>query len=163
MYKIYTHGNNFSKDEHFWCDLQLEETVHILRKRIEPEAPTTPEPPSAPLYDPTPMEEDGVSLASPMLAVPPPPLLETQNEGEQAEKQLQQEQQLQEERHEERQEEQQQPPPPSGSEELLTPAELPQDSATGKLVFYGWVGVCQAYVLKFTGTILQNVNVFKGK
>lgn len=120
--------------------------MHILRKRIEPEAPmmSTPDPPSVPLPDLTPMEEDGVSLASPMLAVPPPPLPEAQNEGEQAEKQQQEEQQ-QEERHEERQEEQQQqPPPPSGSEELLTPTELPQDSTTGKLVF------CFVFLTKLT-------------
>lgn len=110
-------------------DLQLEESVHILRKRIEPEAPmtSTPAPPSAPLPDPTPMEEDGVSRASPTSAVPPPPLPEAQNEGEQAE--------LQEERQEERQEDQQQPPPPTGSEELLMPKEPPQDSATGKQRF----------------------------
>lgn len=111
-------------------DCQLEETVHVQRKRIEPEAPVKPipAPPSAPLPDPMPMEEDVVNMTSPTTAVPPPPLPEVQNEGEQAEQQ-------QEECQEERQEEQQQPPPPSGSEELLTPTELPQDSATGSQVF----------------------------
>lgn len=110
-------------------DFQLEEIVHVLRKRIEPEAQVAPAPapPSAPLPDPTPMEEDAVSLASPTPVVPPPPLPEAQNEGEQAEQQQQQE-----ESQEERQEEQQQPPPPpAGSEELLTPTE-PQDSTTGE-------------------------------
>lgn len=113
-------------------DFKLEEDVHILRKRIEPEAPvaSTPVPPSAPLPDPTPMEEDGVSLASPASTVPPPPLPETQNEGEQLE------QQQQEERQEEGQEQQQQqPPPPDGSEELLTPTEPPQNSTTGRKIF----------------------------
>lgn len=102
--------------------------MHILRKRIEPEAPatSTPAPPSVPLSDPSPMEEDSVNLASPTSAVPPPPLPEAQNEGEQAE------QQQQEECQEERQEEQQQPPPPSGSEELMTPTEPSQDSTTGE-------------------------------
>uniref|UniRef100_A0A3Q3VPP0 E3 ubiquitin protein ligase n=1 Tax=Mola mola TaxID=94237 RepID=A0A3Q3VPP0_MOLML len=60
----------------YWS--QLEETVHILRKRIEPEALVTssPDPPSSSLPDPTPMEEDGVSLTSPTSGVPPPPLPE---------------------------------------------------------------------------------------
>ncbi|CAK6964133.1 E3 ubiquitin-protein ligase BRE1B isoform X2 [Scomber scombrus] len=109
----------------YWS--QLEEDVHVLRKRIEPETPvaSSPVPPPAPLPDPTPMEEDGVSLASPASAVPPPPLPETQNEGEQPEQQQQQE-----ERQEEGQEQQQQPPPPDGSEELLTPTEPPQNSTT---------------------------------
>lgn len=107
-------------------DLQLDENVHVLRKRIEPDAPviSTPAPPAPPLPEPTPMEEDGVSLVSPTSAVPPPPLPEGQNEGEQAEQQ------------EGHQEEQKQPPPPTGSEELLTPAEPPQDSTTGKQGFF---------------------------
>uniref|UniRef100_A0A8C9ZAH5 E3 ubiquitin protein ligase n=1 Tax=Sander lucioperca TaxID=283035 RepID=A0A8C9ZAH5_SANLU len=91
----------------YWS--QLDENVHVLRKRIEPDAPvtSTPAPPAPPLPEPTPMEEDGVILASPTSAVPPPPLPEAPNEGEQAEQQQ-----------EDRQEEQKQPPPPTGSEEL---------------------------------------------
>lgn len=114
--------------------LQLEETVHILRKRIEP-VPVTfaPEPPSASVTDPIPMEEDGVNLASPISTVPPPPLPESQIEGEQAE-QLQQEDLVQQERREEGQEDQQFPPPPSGLEDQLKPKEPPRDS-TGKIVF----------------------------
>uniref|UniRef100_A0A8C9ZB04 E3 ubiquitin protein ligase n=1 Tax=Sander lucioperca TaxID=283035 RepID=A0A8C9ZB04_SANLU len=104
----------------YWS--QLDENVHVLRKRIEPDAPvtSTPAPPAPPLPEPTPMEEDGVILASPTSAVPPPPLPEAPNEGEQAEQQQ-----------EDRQEEQKQPPPPTGSEELVTPTKLPQDSTTG--------------------------------
>ncbi|XP_078135087.1 E3 ubiquitin-protein ligase BRE1B isoform X3 [Sander vitreus] len=108
----------------YWS--QLDENVHVLRKRIEPDAPvtSTPAPPAPPLPEPTPMEEDGVILASPTSAVPPPPLPEAPKEGEQAEQQQQQQQQ------EDRQEEQKQPPPPTGSEELVTPTKPPQDSTT---------------------------------
>lgn len=114
--------------------LQLEETVHILRKRIEPAPVTfTPEPPSASVTDPMPIEEDGVNLASPMSTVPPPPLPEPQIEGEQAEQQ-QQEDQVQQEHREEGQEDQQLPPPPSSFEDQLKPKEPPRDS-TGKIVF----------------------------
>lgn len=101
-----------------------------MRKHIEPETPVAsgPAPPSAPLPNTTPMEEDGVSMASPTSVVPPPPLPETKSEVDLAEHQ----QKLLEEHQEERQEEQQQqPPPPTGSEELLTPAEPPPDSKTG--------------------------------
>lgn len=112
--------------------LQLEETVHILRKRIEPALVTfTPEPPSAPVADPIPMEEDGVNLASPISTVPPPPLPESHNEGEQTEQQ--QEDQAQHEHREEGHEDQQFPPPPSGLEDQLKPKEPPQDS-TGKII-----------------------------
>lgn len=119
-------------------DLQLEETVHILRKRIEPEALVTssPDPPSSSLPDPTPMEEDGVSLTSPTSGVPPPPLPEAQNEVEQGDQQQEQGEQLQEEHQEDPQEEQQPPPPPSGSEELLTHTEPSQDSITGERMFF---------------------------
>lgn len=106
--------------------MQLEENVRILRKRIEPDPPvvSTPAPPSATIPDQTPMEEDGVNLASPS-GVPPPPVPEAQNEGERPEQQ-------QEERQEERQEEeQQQPPPPTGSDDLLTPTEPQSDTKTG--------------------------------
>lgn len=114
--------------------LQLEETVHVLRKRIEPAPVTfTPEPPSASVTDPIPMEEDGVTLTSPISVVPPPPLPESQNEGEQAEQQ-QQEDLVQQEHREEGQEEQQFPPPPPGLEDQLKPKEPPRDS-TGELVF----------------------------
>lgn len=113
--------------------LQLEETVHILRKRIEPAPVTfTPEPPSASVNDPIPVEEDGVDLASPISTVPPPPLPECQNEGEQAEQQRQ-EDQVQQEHREEGQEDQQLPPLPSGLEDQLKPKEPPRDSA-GKIV-----------------------------
>lgn len=113
--------------------LQLEETVHILRKRIEPApVPFTPEPPSASITDPIPMEEDGVDLASPISTVPPPPLPESHHEGEQAEHQRQEDQLLQECR-EEGQEDQQLPPPPLGLEDQLKPKEPPRDSA-GKTV-----------------------------
>ncbi|XP_037320557.2 E3 ubiquitin-protein ligase BRE1B isoform X2 [Pungitius pungitius] len=96
----------------YWS--QLDENVHVLRKRIEPDPPVTaaPAPPAPPLPESTPMEEDGVSLATPASAVPPPPLPEVHYEGEQAE---------------ERQEEKKQPPLPTGSEELLTPTDSPQD------------------------------------
>lgn len=129
--------------------------MQILRKRIEPEAAVTSEPPPAPLPDPTPMEEDGVSLASPMSAVPLPPLPESQKEGVQAEQQQQQEEekQHQEEHQEECQEEQQQPPPPSGSEELLTPTEPPQDSTTGKQVFFP-AKLTEYYSAKYSGHII---------
>lgn len=102
--------------------------MHVLRKRIEPEPPlvSTPAQPSAPIPD-QPMEQDGVSLASPP-AVPPPPLPEPRNEGEQPEQQ-------QEERQEERQEEQQQPPPPTGTEDLMTPTDPQLDSKTGWQIF----------------------------
>uniref|UniRef100_H3D5M1 E3 ubiquitin protein ligase n=1 Tax=Tetraodon nigroviridis TaxID=99883 RepID=H3D5M1_TETNG len=81
----------------YWS--QLEETVQVLRKRIEPAPVTfTLEPPSASVTDPLSMEEDGVDLASPMSTVPPPPLPEPQNEGEQAEQQRQEEQMQQEHR-----------------------------------------------------------------
>lgn len=113
--------------------LQLEETVQVLRKRIEPAPVTfTPEPPSASVTDPLSMEEDGVDLASPMSTVPPPPLPEPQNEGEQAEQQRQEEQ-MQQEHREEGQEDQQLPPPPSGLEDQLKPKEPPRDQ-TGELV-----------------------------
>lgn len=104
--------------------------MHVLRKRIEPEAPgpSTPVAPPAPLPDPSPMEVDGVTLASPTSVAPPPPLPEVQNEGEQAGQQ--------EEGQEERQEEQQ-PPLPTGSEDLIKPTEPPQDSTTGRKCFYG--------------------------
>lgn len=139
MFKTYTLAFNkklthLSVPVCLWSSgFQLEDNVRVLRKRIEPETPPTPAPPSAPLPDPTPMEEDGVSLASPTSAVPPPPLPEAQTEGEQAGQQ--QPQQL-EERQEEHQEElQQPPPPPAGSEELMTPTALPQNSTTGKQCF----------------------------
>lgn len=120
--------------DHLVVSLQLEETVHVLRKRIEPAPVTfTPEPPSGSVTDPVPMEEDGVTLTSPISAVPPPPLPESQNEGEQAEQQ-QQEDLVQQEHREEGQEEQQFPPPPSGLEDQLKPKEPPRDS-TGDLVF----------------------------
>lgn len=111
---------------------QLEESVQVLRRRIEPEVPVkpAPAPPSAPLPDPTPMEEEGVDLASPTAVAPPPPLPEGQSEGEQADQQ-------QDESQEDRQEDAQQlvqPPPPSGMDELLTPKE-PQDSA-GSMIFF---------------------------
>lgn len=109
----------------------MEDNVRVLRKRIEPETTPAPAPPSTPLLGPTPMEEDGVSLASPTSAVPPPPLPEAQTEGEQAGQQQQQEEQQVEQ-----QEEQQQPPLPAASEELITPTEPPQDSKTGKLCFW---------------------------
>lgn len=111
--------------------LQLDETVHILRKRVEPApVPFTPEPPSASVTDAIPMEEDGVNLASPISTVPPPPLPDCQNEGEQAEQQQQEDQ----EHREEGQEDQQLLPPPSGLEDQLKPKEPPRDS-TGKTVF----------------------------
>lgn len=113
-----------------FSDLQLEEAVQILRKRIEPEAAVTAEPPPPPISDSTPMEEDAVCLASPMSAAPLPPLPEGQKEGVQAEQQ-EEEKQHQDEHHEDCQEKQQQPPPPSVSEELLKPAEPPKDSKTG--------------------------------
>lgn len=114
--------------------LQLEETVQVLRKRIEPAPVTiTPEPPSVSLTDPIPMEEDGVDLASPVSTVPPPPLPESQNEGEQAEQQQQQEDQVQQEHREEGQEDPQLPPPPPGLEDQLKPKEPPRDPK-GKLV-----------------------------
>lgn len=119
--------------ENIAVSLQLEETVHILRKRIEPAPVTfTPEPPSASATDPIPMEEDGVDLASPISTVPPPPLPESQNEGEQAERQRQ-EDQVQQEHREEGQEDQQLPPPPLGLEDQLKPKEPPRDS-TGMMV-----------------------------
>uniref|UniRef100_A0A8D0D6Q5 E3 ubiquitin protein ligase n=1 Tax=Sander lucioperca TaxID=283035 RepID=A0A8D0D6Q5_SANLU len=45
----------------YWS--QLDENVHVLRKRIEPDAPvtSTPAPPAPPLPEPTPMEEDDAS------------------------------------------------------------------------------------------------------
>ncbi|XP_034716751.1 E3 ubiquitin-protein ligase BRE1B isoform X2 [Etheostoma cragini] len=103
----------------YWS--QLDENVHVLRKRIEPDAPVTsiPAPPAPPLPEPTPLVEDSVILASPTSAVPPPPLPEAQNEGEQVEQQQ-----------EDHQEEKKLPPPPTGSEELVTPTKLTQDSTT---------------------------------
>lgn len=100
-------------------DLQLDQNVHVLRKRIEPDPPvtSTPAPPAPPLPESTPIEEDGLSLATPASAVPPPPLPEGHYEGDQAE---------------ERQEEKKQPPLPTGSDELLTPTDSPHDSSAGK-------------------------------
>uniref|UniRef100_A0A8C2X7T6 E3 ubiquitin protein ligase n=1 Tax=Cyclopterus lumpus TaxID=8103 RepID=A0A8C2X7T6_CYCLU len=51
----------------YWS--QLDENVHVLRKRIEPDAPvtSTSAPPAPPLPEPTPLEEDDASL-------PPAPL-----------------------------------------------------------------------------------------
>ncbi|XP_068439418.1 E3 ubiquitin-protein ligase BRE1B isoform X2 [Clinocottus analis] len=103
----------------YWS--QLDENVHVLRKRIEPDTPVTSAsaPPAPPLPELTPLEEDGVNLALPISALPPPPLPEGHHEGEQAE-----------EHQEGRQEEQKQPPLPTGSEELLKPTEPPQESST---------------------------------
>ncbi|KAK1881620.1 E3 ubiquitin-protein ligase BRE1B [Dissostichus eleginoides] len=105
----------------YWS--QLDENVQVLRKRIEPGTPvsSTPAPPAPPLPEPTRMEEDGVSLASPTSAVPPPPLPASPNGGELAEKQ--------DEHQEERLEGQKQPPPPTGSEEM-NPKEPPHNSST---------------------------------
>lgn len=125
--------------------LQLEETLHVLRKRIEAAPVTfTPEPPSASVTDPIPMEEDGVDLASPISTVPPPPLPESQNEGEQAEQQRQ-EDQMQQEHREDGQEEQQLTPLPLGLEDHLKPKEPPRDSK-GKILslvlFYDHFSLC---------------------
>ncbi|XP_033963580.1 E3 ubiquitin-protein ligase BRE1B isoform X2 [Pseudochaenichthys georgianus] len=105
----------------YWS--QLDENVQVLRKRIEPGTPvsSTPAPPAPPLPGPTPMEEDGVSLASQTSAVPPPPLPASPNGGELAEKQ--------DAHQEERLEGQKQPPPPTGSEEMNL-KEPPHDSST---------------------------------
>ncbi|KAJ4940418.1 hypothetical protein JOQ06_026721 [Pogonophryne albipinna] len=105
----------------YWS--QLDENVQVLRKRIEPGTPvsSTPAPPAPPLPGPTPMEEDGVSLASQTSAVPPPPLPVSPNGGELAEKQ--------DAHQEERLEGQKQPPPPTGSEEINL-KEPPHDSST---------------------------------
>ncbi|XP_056285330.1 E3 ubiquitin-protein ligase BRE1B [Pseudoliparis swirei] len=88
----------------YWS--KLDENVHVLRKRIQPDAPVTPAPPPRP--EPTPLKEDAVDLASPTPAGPPPP--EGQREGER--------------------QEQKQPPLPAGPEEVLTPTEPPQDPTT---------------------------------
>lgn len=106
------------------------------------------------------MEEDGISLASPMSAVPLPPLPEGQKEGVHAEQQQQQEEekQHQEEHQEECQEEQQQPPPPSGSEELLTPTEPPQDSTTGKQGFFP-AKLTDYYFAKYSDRIIWICNM----
>uniref|UniRef100_A0A8C7Y5P4 E3 ubiquitin protein ligase n=1 Tax=Oryzias sinensis TaxID=183150 RepID=A0A8C7Y5P4_9TELE len=94
----------------YWS--QLEESVRLLRKRIEPEQPA-PAPPMAPLADATAVDDSGVRLSSPRSEGPAPPVPEIQSESEQMD------QQQVEERQEKTQEEQQ-PPPPAGSEELLT-------------------------------------------
>ncbi|XP_017274100.1 E3 ubiquitin-protein ligase BRE1B [Kryptolebias marmoratus] len=109
---------------HYWS--QLEETVSVLRKCIEPEAPaaSAPVPPSTPLPIATPVEDNGVGLALPTSAVPPPPLPEAQSEAEQTEPRPQQEEQR------ENHQEEQHPPPLPGSDELMTPTEPPQDSKT---------------------------------
>uniref|UniRef100_A0A8C7Y0L2 E3 ubiquitin protein ligase n=1 Tax=Oryzias sinensis TaxID=183150 RepID=A0A8C7Y0L2_9TELE len=57
----------------YWS--QLEESVRLLRKRIEPEQPA-PAPPMAPLADATAVDDSGVRLSSPHSAPPPPPLSE---------------------------------------------------------------------------------------
>lgn len=107
--------------------------MHVFRKRIEPESPVTRTsvPPSALLQDPTPIEEDGVRLASPTSAVPQPPLPEAQTEGDQTEQQQLEEQQ---EECQEEQQQQQQPLPPAGSEEMMTSTELTKDTSSGKIV-----------------------------
>ncbi|MEQ2168141.1 hypothetical protein GOODEAATRI_011401, partial [Goodea atripinnis] len=103
----------------YWS--QLEESVNVLRKCIEPETPpaSAPAPPSAPPSETPLMEDSGVGLTSPTSAVPPPPLPEAQSEGGQTD-------QL-EESQEDHQEEQQ-PPPPVGADELMTPTEPPSVS-----------------------------------
>lgn len=109
--------------------------MQILRKRIEPQSPvkSTPAIPMVPVSDPTPMDEDGVSLSSPTSSVPLPPLPEAQHEEERVEKQQEESQeQHQEERQEEQQ--QQQPPLPAGSEETMAPTEPPQESTAGKMI-----------------------------
>ncbi|XP_020567814.1 E3 ubiquitin-protein ligase BRE1B isoform X2 [Oryzias latipes] len=104
----------------YWS--QLEESVRLLRKRIEPEQPA-PAPPMAPVADATAVDDSGVRLSSPRSEGPAPPVPEIQSESEQMD------QQQVEERQEKTQEEQQ-PPPPAGSEELLTQTEPAPESKT---------------------------------
>uniref|UniRef100_A0A8C7Y4P3 E3 ubiquitin protein ligase n=1 Tax=Oryzias sinensis TaxID=183150 RepID=A0A8C7Y4P3_9TELE len=54
----------------YWS--QLEESVRLLRKRIEPEQPA-PAPPMAPLADATAVDDSGVRLSSPRSEGPAPP------------------------------------------------------------------------------------------
>uniref|UniRef100_A0A3B3CA62 E3 ubiquitin protein ligase n=1 Tax=Oryzias melastigma TaxID=30732 RepID=A0A3B3CA62_ORYME len=57
----------------YWS--QLEESVRLLRKRIEPEQPA-PAPPTAPVTDPGAVDDSGLRLSSPHSSPPPPPLSE---------------------------------------------------------------------------------------
>lgn len=103
----------------------MENSVNVLRKCIEPEAPGSSAPAPAPPADTTPVENNGVSLALPTSAGLPPPVPEAQSESEQTEPRS-----LPEEQQENHQEEQH-PPPPSGSDELTAPTEPAQDSKAG--------------------------------
>lgn len=103
--------------------MQLEESVRLLRKRIEPEQPA-PAPPTAPVTDPGAVDDSGLRLSSPRSEGPAPPVPEIQSESEPMD------QQQVEERQEKNQEEQQ-PPLPAGSEELVTPTEPAPESKTG--------------------------------
>ncbi|XP_024141014.1 E3 ubiquitin-protein ligase BRE1B [Oryzias melastigma] len=104
----------------YWS--QLEESVRLLRKRIEPEQPA-PAPPTAPVTDPGAVDDSGLRLSSPRSEGPAPPVPEIQSESEPMD------QQQVEERQEKNQEEQQ-PPLPAGSEELVTPTEPAPESKT---------------------------------
>ncbi|XP_054913899.1 E3 ubiquitin-protein ligase BRE1B isoform X3 [Poeciliopsis prolifica] len=111
----------------YWS--QLEDSVKVLRKCIEPELASGPALPSAPPPETMAVEDNGVALTLPTLAAPPPPLPEAQSEAGLTEQQLQPE-----ERQEDHQDELQQPAPPAGGDELTPPTEPPSDPKTDALL-----------------------------